>query len=766
MDSWPEWVYNADPDMDSMEALITNRVRHRRARMEEGEEEEKQGRRSGHQKSKMLMDKPGAGETRVESGCEFPQTWSGEWFSKGERETFQINGTSLGLKGICFKKLKHPQQERYILYQKHEHCYKCLVVFNRHTNVLQVKEGLCTPPEKGPIETAPKQEKLCQLIAPGSPVQTLVRVDGENIDCPFTGGDFSFTYKTGQSVCNNPRSYLDACMTNEQLAFRFQACPDRQSDNRVETLTCMANWTEGNRKYLVGMLEEPYKVSLSDKIRCFIYHVDQKGDVHIGQSEEATCDGLRRVADGHRTIKMRNDKKRSEVNVPIIPGQIPRQGLGGNNAGNPGEPNNNPVVGDGTQGLPDDSSKPQCRFPSWAVRAKTFHNFGFTSQYNFTEDGVTMVVSNFSYLTNITHLTSKTICVDILEPGDISVLEAAEAEVKPERAREKREQFWETVDMVKMVAQVTAGCTTKFKCMTIYRRNEDIIEIQEGKLANDERSACMLHFMNEMFMSYTMLLKAELEYKPCTADGMHNVTSLELRRQTNACATEAGFHEVSIRCGDDDDSDVKIQFFRRCKGVERISEFFCMGGWEEEIPYSSLPPAEGGSGLSSSPASEFASGNGNFGNFYDSGTGYDMNSGRSGGGGGGGYGQGYNGNQPGGGQGQPLFGQTIEGDEDFGFDIPENITIGYMVARPKGQDPSIPKRVCFIYTYVNETYSWTVDINSCRRNIRPGHAGVFKFRSVKTVACGASKLYSFQGFITIVTVVILSISFMKNRLSD
>ena len=66
------------------------------------------------------------------------------------------------------------------------------------------------------------------------------------------------------------------------------------------------------------------------------------------------------------------------------------------------------------------------------------------------------------------------------------------------------------------------------------------------------------------------------------------------------------------------------------------------------------------------------------------------------------------------------------------MDVPENITIGYMVARPKGQDPSTPKRICFIYTYVNDTYSWTVDLNSCRRNIRPGHAGVFKFQSVKT----------------------------------
>ena len=42
--------------------------------------------------------------------------------------------------------------------------------------------------------------------------------------------------------------------------------------------------------------------------------------------------------------------------------------------------------------------------------------------------------------------------------------------------------------------------------MAIYKRSEDIIEIQEGKLATEERSACMLHFMNEQFMSFTMIL--------------------------------------------------------------------------------------------------------------------------------------------------------------------------------------------------------------------------------------------------------------------
>ena len=61
----------------------------------------------------------------------------------------------------------------------------------------------------------------------------------------------------------------------------------------------------------------------------------------------------------------------------------------------------------------------------------------------------------------------------------------------------------------------------------------------------------------------------------------------------------------------------------------------------------------------------------------------------------------------------------------------ENITLGYMIAKRKTTEENAPTRVCIIYTYFNDTYSWTVDTNACVRNIRPGSSGVFKFNSTK-----------------------------------
>ena len=69
-----------------------------------------------------------------------------------------------------------------------------------------------------------------------------------------------------------------------------------------------------------------------------------------------------------------------------------------------------------------------------------------------------------------------------------------------------------------------------------------------------------------------------------------------------------------------------------------------------------------------------------------------------------------------------------------------NLTIGYQLARPKSTDAKAPKRVCMIYTNLNDTYFWTVDPRSCPRKIKPGVAGIFKFNTTKIETCGTSRL--------------------------
>lgn len=49
-------------------------------------------------------------------------------------------------------------------------------------------------------------------------------------------------------------------------------------------------------------------------------------------------------------------------------------------------------------------------------------------------------------------------------------------------------------------------------------------------------------------------------FRPCTAGGHHNVTGLNLKGKREACSNSAGFHQVFIRCHQDDN----IEFLRQC----------------------------------------------------------------------------------------------------------------------------------------------------------------------------------------------------------
>eukprot|EP00095_Tigriopus_kingsejongensis_P004775 maker-scaffold77_size404793-snap-gene-1.10 protein:Tk04775 transcript:maker-scaffold77_size404793-snap-gene-1.10-mRNA-1 annotation:"hypothetical protein TcasGA2_TC016286" len=199
--------------------------------------------------------------------------------------------------------------------------------------------------------------------------------------------------------------------------------------------------------------------------------------------------------------------------------------------------------------------------------------------------------------------------------------------------------------------------------------------------------------MNEDLLPFTMLIRAKMEDQPCTADGWHNVTNLDLKGQTDPCGNKAGFQEVQIKCGD---SENEIEFIRSCDGQEMISLFHCLGGWEEEIPYNSLP------------ISSVQSTSNVFNPFPRS---RDF---------------------------KPYKGfNSLLTDYEFEEELPENVTLGYMIARPNVEDSNSPRRVCFIYTYFNDTYYWTVDTNTCLRKIRPGEVGKFRFNTTKLESCDA-----------------------------
>ena len=70
--------------------------------------------------------------------------------------------------------------------------------------------------------TKKKQRRVASKckIPPGTPFQTLVRLDG-SAPCPFNGA-FNFTYKKESKACEQPHSRVVECMSDSQSLFKFE----------------------------------------------------------------------------------------------------------------------------------------------------------------------------------------------------------------------------------------------------------------------------------------------------------------------------------------------------------------------------------------------------------------------------------------------------------------------------------------------------------------------------------------------------------------
>ncbi|XP_023333381.1 uncharacterized protein LOC111705149 isoform X2 [Eurytemora carolleeae] len=65
----------------------------------------------------------------------------------------------------------------------------------------------------------------------------------------------------------------------------------------------------------------------------------------------------------------------------------------------------------------------------------------------------------------------------------------------------------------------------------------------------------------------------------------------------------------------------------------------------------------------------------------------------------------------------------------------ENITYGYIIAKPEIRNSNSHRRICFVYTNINSTYSWTVGKTECLKLIQPGHQGSHRFNSTRLGSC-------------------------------
>ncbi|XP_040564575.1 uncharacterized protein [Lepeophtheirus salmonis] len=597
----------------------------------------------------------------VRSQCDFFDEWSGDWFFPGERDAHAITNKSLGTLGIC---IEIRENEFFLVYDEALSCYKCIKIYDRHPNVLQFQEGTCK-------QALNEDWDPCDDITEDIPLQTSVKMTGEDISCPFNDS-YTFSYDEDGLFCELPLSRLDQCMVPSKVLFKFTQCSNDLSSGKEEslliyqvvnqkrgdpvfTLTCKGFWhsnSGSSTNYIIGTLNGPYTTpSLLDQIRCFTYH-PYKGDrrqvrsyFDDGDPEEISPVNYEQEDEIHGFKVMQS---RDSTCMDLMEGQV---GVQKSMVLTPA-----PKV----PNLMRDPDEDPCIFPYWASSLGEVYNLQYTYKYEFTDDGRKIWASNYSYHTQTSHLLSVMECHTIIEEDE---------------------------EIIKLISKVTAECVSSFKCLKLYRRSDHIVELQEGVSSKFETDACSLLNFEDEKMSFRTLIRDEAPISPCIADGFHNVTELNWGRMTNPCGRVHGFKEVNVKCKGLE----VIEFIQECEGIFKDSVHHCLGGWESEIPFKKLPQNQ--------PALDNRL---TFSTFNSI----------------------------------PYYNEYSDSSEEE--EIPENVTYGFMIARP-AKDPETstfqPHRVCFIYFFYNQSYSWTVDTSGCLRNIRPGSEGKYRFNSTKLESC-------------------------------
>lgn len=164
--------------------------------------------------------------------CQLPPTWAGKWY-QSNKEPIRVTNTEISDKGVC----RDQKGDKYLFEyagntkQQSTPCLVCLVINERHLNVLQYKESTCQSIPANHYNRSTNNlildedhsllDSICSDITGDAQLESLFRLETPAIECPIYG-QYSFTYDS----CREPQSSLDSCIDKKQLNFKFSACPD------------------------------------------------------------------------------------------------------------------------------------------------------------------------------------------------------------------------------------------------------------------------------------------------------------------------------------------------------------------------------------------------------------------------------------------------------------------------------------------------------------------------------------------------------------
>ncbi|KAH1011634.1 hypothetical protein HUJ04_000962 [Dendroctonus ponderosae] len=471
--------------------------------------------------------------------CQFKQNWQGRWFQSGIQGLILINNTHIESKGECYEE----QGDKYLVYDKSEDCYRCLVLHEKHSSVLQYKETYC--------ETKDSLAEICSRIVGDAALYSMFRKYPEvkPLDCPFKSAPFTFGYNRGTGDCSNPPSRAESCTDDSRLVLKYQACPDvPSSESNVEELICLATWKEGSTKYLIGKISQGNRRSLTsdeDQYRCFIYQKgkeDGKIVYSIAQSGDATCSGLQSPTEGSRTMKLT---------------------------------------------IVDDQHK-RCRFPEWITTHHTWVSLDHHKTFKFAQKNATLKILDDE--------TTRPIRIhqNFAQPQFAFQDLGFESEDQKQNSEMRLvcHGILQQLDnkQVQIVAHVTAGCDSGYVCMMFYKRDSNIMEIQQSnRYYENADEACATFDPSEI--AYTTLVAPTLHSKKCPHLGRYSIQlnafmekrkrreqpgDLKLGNAEPDCISNE-YEGLSVGCS----GSHEMEFKSTCPS-QSTNSYACHGSWEED----------------------------------------------------------------------------------------------------------------------------------------------------------------------------------------
>ncbi|XP_066144281.1 uncharacterized protein [Euwallacea fornicatus] len=476
----------------------------------------------------------------AKGGCQFRKSWQGRWFQSGVQGLIFINSTHIESKGECYEE----QGDKYLVYDKSDDCYRCLVLHAKHPSVLQYKETYC--------EGKDSLTEICSRIVGDAALYSMFRKYPEvkPIECPFKSAPFTFGYNRGTGDCSYPQSRAESCTDDSRLVLKYQACPDVPStEQHVEELICLATWKEGSTKYLIGKIAQGNRRSLTsdeDQYRCFIYQrgkEDGKIVYNIAQSGDATCSGLQSPTEGSRTMKLT---------------------------------------------IVDDQHK-RCKFPEWITIHHTWVSLDHHKTYKFAQKNATLKILDDE--------TAKPVKIhqNFAQPQYAFQDFGFESEDQKKQSSEMRlvcHGILQQLDnkQVQIVAHVTAGCDSGYVCMIFYKRDSNIMEIQQSENYVENPDEACTEF-DPINIPYTTLVAPNLHPKKCPHLGRYSIsqsnTFLEKRKRRDQPADlkmnkaepdciSNEYERLSVGCS----GSQEMEFQSTCPS-QSGNAFSCHGSWEE-----------------------------------------------------------------------------------------------------------------------------------------------------------------------------------------